>query len=128
MAKPKIIKDYEKVSEELLMQIKLEYPRGFRKHLVSFIGKDGEKRKGLPFETDDYYYLIRMSPEKASFIIENDDDYNDAGELKKGVKKDYEDELSDDDEDLGDINEAGEEFNTAPLDVASLEGQGDIDD
>lgn len=31
MSKPKIVKDFEKLSEEVLAQIKLEYPFGFEK-------------------------------------------------------------------------------------------------
>lgn len=114
MNKPKVIKDYEKVSEELLEQIKLIYPKGFRRHLVEFVGLDGQKRKGLPFETEDKYYLIRMSVEKAIYVISEDDDYDDKGNLKPKVqakladKYDDEDHLDDfnsnDDNDYGDLD------------------------
>lgn len=97
MTKPRIIKDYEKLSEEIVEQIKLVYPRGFRKHLIEFVNRDGEKRKGLPFETEEFYYLIRMSEEKAMAIIEDDSDYNADGVLKKSVKEEYEDKYDDED-------------------------------
>ena len=97
MSKPRVIKDYEKLPEEVLEQIKLVYPRGFSRHLVSFVNRDGERKKGLPFETEDCYYLIRMTEQKAENIIEADDDYDEDGVLKKGIKKQYEDKYDDHD-------------------------------
>lgn len=95
MSKPKIIKDYEKLPEEVVEQIKLVYPLGFSQHLVSYHTKEGEKKMALPFETEDFHYLVRMTIVKAQNIIENDDDYDDDGMLKQGVKKQYEDKYED---------------------------------
>ena len=103
MNKPRVIKDYDKLSEEVIEQIKLVYPMGYTKYLVTFTNKDGEKRKGLPFETEAYYYLIRMSEARAEAIIEGDDDYNAEGNLKKSVKTKYEDKYEDEDF-LNDLN------------------------
>lgn len=95
MNKPKVIKSYENLSEELLEQIKLTYPRGFLRHLISFSDGKGIRQKGLPFETEDKYYLIKMSPAKAKGIIEEDDDFDDAGNLKIKVRDKYLDNQSD---------------------------------
>ncbi len=110
--KLKVIKDYEKLTNDELEQIKLVYPRGYRKHLVDFTGIDGKKRKGLPIETADKYYLIRLTIEKAIYVIAEDDDYDNNGKLKPKVrakladKHDGEDFLDDynsnDDNDFGD--------------------------
>lgn len=110
--KPKVVKDFEKLSDVVVEQIKLVYPRGFSHHLVTYTTKEGEKRKGLPFETEEYYYLIRMTEAKADAIIEDDDDYDDDGNLKASSRKrladKHEDEdflndlNSNDDNDLGD--------------------------
>lgn len=118
--KPKVIKDYEKLSEELLEQIKLVYPRGFRRHLVEFMGLDGKKRKGLPFETEDKQYLIRMTIEEAIYVISEDDDYDDNGNLKPKIharladKHDDEDHL--DDYNSNDDNEYGDEVRDISID------------
>jgi len=40
MNKPKIIKDFDKLNEEVLAQIKLEYPLGFEKKLITFKNKE----------------------------------------------------------------------------------------
>ena len=103
MNKPRVIKDYHKLSEEVIEQIKLVFPMGFTKHLITFTNRDGEKRQGLPFETEDYYYLIRMSTAKAEAIIEDDDDYDKSGNLKESVKTKYEDKYEDENF-LNDLN------------------------
>ena len=87
--KPRVIKDFEKLGTELQEQIKLVYPYGFSEDLISFTGKDGRLVSALPFETDEKYYLIRMTASEAQQLIEDDDDYDDDGMLKEGVKTEY---------------------------------------
>jgi hypothetical protein len=89
--KPRVIKDFEKLDEGIQEQIKLEYPDGFSTHLISFTNKEGHKVSALPFETEEKYYLIRMTIQQAIDIIEDDDDYDDDGFLKEDVKLDFED-------------------------------------
>ncbi len=98
--KPRVIKDYEKLDSNLQEQIKLEYPLGFSRHLIYFTNKDGLKVSALPFETDDKYYLVRMTIPQAKQIIENDDDYDDEGILKDDVKVEYEDKYAGTEEEL----------------------------
>lgn len=100
--KPRVIKDYDKLAEETVEQIKLAYPYGFEKALILFTNPKGKLVSALPFETEDRYYLVRMTKEEAQEIIEEDDDYNDQGNLKKEV----EDTLSEKYDDIPD-----EEFN-----------------
>ncbi len=95
-SKPRIIKDYEKLSEDLQEQIKLEYSEGFSTSLISFTNKNGERVSALPFETEDYYYLIKMSVSKAQKIVDDDDDYDETGSLKDEVKEEYEGKYSED--------------------------------
>ncbi len=94
--KPRIIKDYEKLSEELKEQIKLEYSEGFSNSLISFTNKNGERVSALPFETEDCLYLVKMSVSKALKIVDDDDDYDDSGSLKDDIKEEYEDKYADD--------------------------------
>lgn len=101
--KPRIVKDYDKLSQEIQEQIKLIYPMGYTQHLVTFTNKEGEKKKGLPFETEDYYYLIRMTVAKAEAIVEEDDDFDDDGVLRSSVKDRYTDKYEDEDF-LSDLN------------------------
>ncbi|MBT8233438.1 MAG: hypothetical protein HKO66_16115 [Saprospiraceae bacterium] len=93
MNKPRIVKDFEKLTDEVLAQIKLEYPYGFEKKLILFKNKEGKLVSALPFETETYYYLIRMTIKEAQQIIEEDDDYDDDGNLTVEAIEKLEDEL-----------------------------------
>ena len=93
MSKPRIIKDYEKLSEEVLTQIKLEYPYGFEKQLIRFKNKEGRLISALPFETEEIYYLVRMTLKEAQQIVEDDDDYNEDGNQTEEAKERLEDEI-----------------------------------
>jgi hypothetical protein len=93
--KPKVIKDYERLDQNVQEQIKLAYPYGFAKNLIYFTDREGMKVSALPFETDDRYYLVRMTKLEAQQIIKEDDDYNELGQLKEEVRDDYEDKYSD---------------------------------
>ena len=48
--KPRIIKDYDKLDQKTEEMVKLVYPPGFRKHLIPFVNKAGEKKMGLNIE------------------------------------------------------------------------------
>lgn len=98
MNKPKIIKDFDKLNEDIIVQIKLEYPLGFERKLITFKNKEGKLVSALPFETDDYYYLIRMTRNEAKEIIEEDEDYDDYGNLTEEAKDRLEDVLDEDKE------------------------------
>lgn len=93
--KPRIIKDFSKLEPELQEQIKLVYPYGFSDNLITFTNKEGSLVSALPFETDEKYYLLRMTVKEADRIVELDEDYDDDGNLKKGVKNEYEDKYAD---------------------------------
>ena len=88
--KPRIVKDYEKLDKENKERIKLEYPFGFEDHLVMFNNADGNRVSALPFETDENYYLVRMTVAEAQVIIEADDDYDEEGNLTEEAQEEYE--------------------------------------
>lgn len=94
-SKPRLVKDYEKLDAEIREQIKLAYPFGFAKYLIQYKNADGKFVSALPFETDERYYLVRMTPIEARQIIEDDEDYNESGELKESVREGYEEKYGD---------------------------------
>jgi len=94
--KPRVIKDYDKLDPEIQERIKLEYPSGYSENLIYFTNKDGKRVSALPFETDDKYYLVRMTVYEAERIIEDDDDYDSTGSLKDSAKEEYESKYGDD--------------------------------
>ena len=116
MSKPRVIKNYDKLDDELLEQIKLNYPNGFERHLIRFTDVNGKIASALPFETTEKYYLIRMTKSEAQLIIEDDDDYDDDGILTDEAREEYGDKYDDDIEEadidldeLSDDEDAGEE-------------------
>jgi hypothetical protein len=96
MNKPRIVKDYHKIEEVVKQQIKLAYPDGFEEHLIKFKNKDGLNVSALPFETDEKYYLVRMTITEAQEIIEEDDDYDEDGTLRSEAREEYEENFEED--------------------------------
>ena len=96
--KPRVVKDFEKLDPRIQEQIKLSYPNGFSDYLIRFPNKEGKYVSALPFETEEKYYLVRMTQEEAAQIVEEDDDYGDDGTLKDIVKFEYEDKYGGSDE------------------------------
>ncbi|HKL40924.1 MAG TPA: hypothetical protein VJ894_09600 [Cryomorphaceae bacterium] len=93
-SKPRIITSFEKIAPAIQEQIKLTYPYGFSEELIHFNNKDGDRVSALRFETDERIYLIKMSQARAEELIDEDEDYDDDGNLKKSVKSDFEDKYS----------------------------------
>ncbi|MEM1357939.1 MAG: hypothetical protein AAGF89_07065 [Bacteroidota bacterium] len=104
MSKPRVIKNYEKLDDETLERIKLEYPTGFAKNLIRFTDVNGRLTSALPFETEEKYYLIRMTKSEAKEIILDDDDYDDDGNLIDEIKEEYADRHEDDNEDFEEVD------------------------
>ena len=96
--KPKVLKSYNKLDRKLQQQIKLFYDEGFAENLIHFFDKDGLKITVLPFETEDRYYMIKMTEGEAIAIVDEDDDYTDEGFLKDNVKQELEDKFVDEEE------------------------------
>lgn len=97
--KPRVLKAFEALDQEIQEQIKLAYPEGFKDHLIKFMNKDGVYQSGLPFETEDKYYLVKMTAAEAKELIADDDDYDDDGNLRDEVREEYEDRYDDEDGD-----------------------------
>lgn len=94
--KPRVLKAFENLDVELQEQIKLAYPMGFEDNLIKVLNKEGQELTALPFETDDKYYLVKMTYKEAYEIIEEDDDYDEHGRLIDEVRQDYEDRYDED--------------------------------
>nr|WKN34902.1 hypothetical protein K4G66_21235 [Tunicatimonas sp. TK19036] len=107
MDKKRIVKDYDALPDEIIERVKVEYPYGFEDNLITFTNREGKKVSALPFETEEIYYLIRMTVMEARQIIEEDEDYDDDGTLRSDFSggdefasdEDVEESDSDDDDD-----------------------------
>jgi hypothetical protein len=121
MNKPRIVKDYDKLDPSIVEQIKLYYPRGFKRNLITFKNAAGKFVSALPFETEDRYYLVRMTQDEAAEIIENDEDYNEEGILKKSVKAHYAEKYDDGEEEDDDFDMPLDEIEDIPDDEMDYE-------
>jgi hypothetical protein len=90
VAKKRIVIDYEKLPDETLNRIKLEYPEGYEDNLITFTNAQGRYVSALPFETEEIYYLIRMTEGEARQIIKDDDDFGNDGKLRDDFEDDIE--------------------------------------
>lgn len=127
ISKPRVIKDYEKLDEAIKEQIKLEYPNGFSQNLITFTNKDGLLVSALPFETEDKYYLVRMTKQEAIDIISDDEDYDDEGVLKEESREAYEDKYSEE-MDIPDDEEEDDSYDDDDDEEGDDEEEGDDDD
>ncbi len=115
MAKKRIVKDYSALPEDIIRLVKIKYPTGYADHLVSYNDATGKKVSALPFETDEVYYLIRMTILEAKRIVKNDEDFDEDGVLREGFA-------------LEDV-EVGEEFTgDGEEDDEMADGSSDEDD
>lgn len=100
MGKKRIIKKFEQLSVEMLSLIKSEYPDGYEDNLITFQTPTGELASGLPLETEDTYYLIRMPKTVAP---EEEDEYESTDSESDGFEsldnlQIADDEVADEDE------------------------------
>lgn len=93
ISKPRVVKDYDKLTPEIVQQIKLKYPRGFVFYLITYTDHKGRFVSALPFETSDRHYLIRMTVTQAQAIIREDDDYGEDGVLKENIREELKEKL-----------------------------------
>jgi len=66
MSKPRVIKAYDAVDHEIKKQLRVQYPYGFDKNLISFKDAKGKLVSALPYESMDRHYLIKMTSAMAA--------------------------------------------------------------
>jgi len=81
----------------------------------------------LPFETEDKYYLVRMTKQEAIDIISDDEDYDDEGVLKEESREAYEDKYSEE-MDIPDDEEEDDSYDDDDDEEGDDEEEGDDDD
>lgn len=73
MSKPRVVKDFDKLAPEIQNQVRGAFPRGFQKFLITFKNPKGKFVSALPFEGEEYSYLIRMTQNEAIEIHSRED-------------------------------------------------------
>jgi hypothetical protein len=130
VSKPRVIKDYDKLDPEIQEKIKLEYPYGFSDNLITFTNRDGLIVSALPFETEDKYYMVRMTVREAIKIVEEDDDFDDDGMLKEGIKEEYASKYAEMEgmEEMGDDSDDDMDDDDMDDDMDDMDDIDDVDD
>lgn len=89
--KPRVIKNYEKLDEKLREAIKERYPDGYSKDIQTFDIGGGRFMTGLPFETEEFSYIIKF-PVQAENIDLQDEEGSSDDELNLDGAVDVEEE------------------------------------
>ncbi len=82
----------------------------------------------LPFETEDKYYLVRMTTQEAIDIISDDDDYDEEGTLKEESREAYEDKYSEEMDIPADDDDEDDSYDDDEDDSDDDEGEDEEDD
>jgi hypothetical protein len=77
MSKPNIIRRFENLSDEIQSELLKAHPYGFDKKLITFKNHKGQLISALPYETDEYHYLIKMTRMEAQMIHAQEEDMDD---------------------------------------------------
>lgn len=91
VSKPRLVKDYLKLPKEVQAAIKLEYPNGYSHKLINYTTPKGEKVLALPFDTEEFAYLVRVSISDSRVIVRDDDDEDDKSPVLRGDDLNLED-------------------------------------
>ncbi len=70
--KKRIIVDYKTLPENMLERLALQYPDGFKDYLISYTNTKGDKVSAVPVETEDTYYLVKVSIQLKQMVEEID--------------------------------------------------------
>ena len=92
--KPRVIKDFDNLTDQLKKEILLSYPDGFSDHLISFTNRDGTNTHGILYEVEDKIYLIRLKLAKVNEDYDDDDEDNDSEDEEYDVLSSHSTDLS----------------------------------
>ncbi|UZR95368.1 hypothetical protein [Chondrinema litorale] len=112
MDKKRLVVDYKTLPDHILKALADKYPDGYDEDIIKFKNAKGELVKAVPIETDEAYYLVKVSVQLAEMVQDfddedDDDDFDD--EISKSSNgyngEDSDDEFDDDDDDSDDDDE-----------------------
>jgi DNA-directed RNA polymerase subunit delta len=113
LSKKRLVKNYDTLPEDILQAVKAKYPTGYEQHLITYRDKDNKIVSALPFETEDIYYLIRMTVQEAKRLVRDADDIEDDSLMRTAAADigdlDVENEFDGDGEDDDDLSNDDDE-------------------
>ncbi len=89
MSKPRVIKEFDKLDEEIKQAIFQKYPFGFDRYIITFKNHKKQLVSALPFETEEFQFMIKMTRAEANEIAQawdeedNEDDGSDLDDIEE---------------------------------------------
>ena len=68
MSKPRVIKYFDNLDDATKAELLDLYPYGFDRNLITFKNQKGELISALPYENEQFMYMIKMSKAEAQEI------------------------------------------------------------
>lgn len=95
MDKKRVIVDYKSLPENMLERLAVQYPEGFDDYIIKYTNSKGDRVSAVPVETDDTYYLVKVSVQLRKMVDDVDIEEIDPEDL--GDEFSMENEDDDDD-------------------------------
>lgn len=73
LTKKRVIRDFDKLDESFQKLVLRSYPHGFIGESLTYLNIQGKTVAAIPFETEDTFYLLRLSSSKPVIRIKKDD-------------------------------------------------------
>ncbi len=61
IAKKRVIRDFDRLDRSFQKQVLKSFPDGFSTDYITYLSIQGKTTPTIPFETDDTFYLLRLS-------------------------------------------------------------------
>ena len=95
MDKKRVIVDYKSLPENMLERLAVQYPEGFDDCIIKYTNSRGDRVSAVPVETEDTYYLVKMSVQLRRMVDDVDIEEIDPEDLGDEFSMDTEDDDSD---------------------------------
>ena len=95
MNKKRFIVDYKSLPENMLERLAVQYPEGFDGYIIKYTNSRGDRVSAVPVETEDTYYLVKVSVQLRKMVDDVDIEEVDPEDLGDEFSMDNEDDDSD---------------------------------
>ena len=95
MEKRRVIVDYKSLPDNMLERLAVQYPEGFDEFIIKYTNSRGDRVSAIPVETEDTYYLVKMSVQLRRMVDDVDIEEVDPEDLGEEFSMEADDEDSD---------------------------------
>lgn len=95
MEKRRVIVDYKSLPDNMLERLAVQYPEGFDEFIIKYTNSRGDRVSAIPVETEDTYYLVKMSVQLRRMVDDVDIEEVDPEDLGEEFSMEADDDDSD---------------------------------